>query len=104
MQSADAVGRQAQDYDIEHDVRHALAHVHDRVIGRRVADDPVAPYGKYLEQGREEEGYQPGDNDGEHDLDDRREAPDGEDAGVEVEDGELDEGNGEDVEELKRKQ
>ena len=77
-----------------------MADVHERVIRGRFADDPVAPDGVDLEEGGEEEGDEPGDDDDEHDADDGGEAADGEDAGVEVEDGELDEGYGEDVEEL----
>ena len=100
LQLTDAVGWQTQYDDIEHDVGGAVADVHEGVIGGRFAHDPVAPDGVYLEQGGEEEGDEPGDDDDEHDADDGGEAADGEDAGVEVEDGELDEGYGEDVEEL----
>lgn len=77
-----------------------MAHVHDWEVCGGAADDPVAPDRVDLEECGEEEGYQPGDHDGEHDFYDGGEAPDGEDAGVEVEDRELDEGDGEDVEEL----
>ena len=104
LQLPDEKRRQAEDGDIEDDIGHATADIHNRVVGRRHAHDPVAPQGPNLEEGSEEEGDQPGDDDDNHNLDGNREAGDGEQSPVKAQHRELDQSDGDDVPELEDEQ
>ena len=61
---------QSKDRNIEDDVCHAADNIHDRIVCRCDAYDPVAPERPDLEECGEEEGDEPGDYDPHHDLDD----------------------------------
>lgn len=91
----------AEDADIEDDIRYAGHQVHDRVDCRGLTvGAPVAVERPSLEEGCEEEGDEPGDDDDYQDCNGNGEAAEGEDSAVEAKDSEFNKGDRGDVPEL----
>lgn len=104
MEISDERSRKTEDCDIDYNVRHARADVHDRVIGRGSADDPVAPERPDLKEGGEEKRDQPGACEQQHDLDRHGKPTCGKESSVEAEDRELYKSYRENVPELQHEQ
>ena len=79
----------AEDADIKHNVRHARANIHDWVIRRRRAEDPIAPEWPNLEKGSEQKRDQPGACEKYHNIDHNWESASGKESSVEAKDREL---------------
>ena len=100
LQLPHKTSRQAQNRYIQYNIRDARTNVHNRIVRCWETICPVAPDRPDLKECSEEEGDEPAEGEGYEDPDDAGEAPGGEEAAVEAENGEFNEGYGYDVPEL----
>lgn len=104
MEFSDKRHGETEDADIKHNVRHARANIHDWVIRRRRAEDPIAPERPNLKEGREQKRDQPGAREEYHDIDHHWESASGKESAIEAKDRELYKSYREDIPELQHEQ
>lgn len=84
MEIAEEESWQAENADIEDNIGHGATDIHDRVVSRRHAGNPIAPERPYLEKRGGKERNQPGEHKNQQNVHADGESDDREDPPVEA--------------------